>query len=61
MHILDISDIFYCIMSKKERTHRKPKLSKQLCTIYWNEALKQRQCQNWFGKFRSDFSLKNVQ
>lgn len=35
---------------------------KKLCAVYGNEALKERQCQNWFAKFRSgDFSLKNAQ
>ncbi|EFN78090.1 Histone-lysine N-methyltransferase SETMAR, partial [Harpegnathos saltator] len=30
--------------------------------VYGNEALKERQCQNWFARFRSgDFSLKNAQ
>ncbi|GFU82615.1 histone-lysine N-methyltransferase SETMAR [Trichonephila clavipes] len=33
---------------------------KQLCAVYGNEALNERQCQNWFAKFRSgDFSLKD--
>ena len=32
---------------------------KKLCAIYGDEALKERQCQNWFDKFRSDFSLKD--
>ena len=33
---------------------------KKLCAVYSDEALKERQCQNWFYKFRSaDFSLKN--
>lgn len=33
---------------------------KKLCAIYGDEALKERQCQNWFAKFRSgDISLKN--
>ena len=33
---------------------------KKLCAVYGNEALKERQCQNWFDKFRSgDFSLKD--
>ncbi|EFN85364.1 Histone-lysine N-methyltransferase SETMAR, partial [Harpegnathos saltator] len=33
---------------------------KKLCAVYGNEALKERQCQNWFARFRSgDFSLKN--
>ena len=33
---------------------------KKLCTVYGDEALKERQCQNWFDKFRSsDFSLKD--
>ena len=32
---------------------------KKLRAIYGDEALKERQCQNWFDKFRSgDFSLK---
>ncbi|CAK9803100.1 hypothetical protein ANTQUA_LOCUS3582 [Anthophora quadrimaculata] len=32
---------------------------KKLCAVYGNEALKERQCQNWFAKFRSgDFSIK---
>ena len=35
---------------------------KKLCDIYGNEALKERQYQNWFAKFRSgDFLLKNAQ
>ncbi|XP_073967892.1 histone-lysine N-methyltransferase SETMAR-like [Bombus fervidus] len=35
---------------------------KKLRAVYGNEALKERQCQNWFAKFRSgDFSLKNAQ
>ncbi|XP_078032732.1 histone-lysine N-methyltransferase SETMAR-like [Augochlora pura] len=35
---------------------------KKLCAVYGNEALKERQCQNWFARFRSgDFSLKNAQ
>ncbi|KAL2731775.1 Histone-lysine N-methyltransferase SETMAR [Vespula squamosa] len=35
---------------------------KKLCAVYANEALKERQCQNWFAKFRSDdVSLKNAQ
>ncbi|GIY06482.1 histone-lysine N-methyltransferase SETMAR [Caerostris darwini] len=35
---------------------------KKLCAAYGNEALKERQCQNWFAKYRSgDFSLKNDQ
>lgn len=35
---------------------------KKLCAVYGDEALKERQCQNWFAKFRSgDFSLKDEQ
>ncbi|EFN89187.1 Histone-lysine N-methyltransferase SETMAR, partial [Harpegnathos saltator] len=35
---------------------------KKLCAVYGNEVLKERQCQNWFGRFHSgDFSLKNAQ
>ena len=35
---------------------------KKLCDLYENEALKERQSQNRFAKFRSgDFSLKNAQ
>ncbi|EFN89183.1 Histone-lysine N-methyltransferase SETMAR, partial [Harpegnathos saltator] len=35
---------------------------KWLCALYGNEALKERQCQNWLARFRSgDFSLKNAQ
>ncbi|CAK9832788.1 Histone-lysine N-methyltransferase SETMAR [Anthophora retusa] len=35
---------------------------KKLCAVYGNEALKERQCRNWFARFRSgDFSLKNAQ
>ncbi|EFN85788.1 Histone-lysine N-methyltransferase SETMAR, partial [Harpegnathos saltator] len=35
---------------------------KKLCAVYGNEALKERQCQNWFARFHSgDFSLKNAQ
>ena len=41
-----ISDIFYCIISEKARTHKK------LRVVYENEALKERQCQNWFAKFQ---------
>ena len=33
---------------------------KRLCAVYGDEALKERQCQNWSDKFRSaDFSLKD--
>ena len=33
---------------------------KKLYAVYGDEALKERQCQNWFDKFRSgDFSLKD--
>ncbi|GFV48376.1 histone-lysine N-methyltransferase SETMAR [Trichonephila clavipes] len=33
---------------------------KKLCAVYGDEALKERQCQNWFAEFRSgDFSLKD--
>ncbi|KFM66929.1 Histone-lysine N-methyltransferase SETMAR, partial [Stegodyphus mimosarum] len=33
---------------------------KKLCAVYGDETLKERQCQNWFAKFRSgDFSLKD--
>ena len=33
---------------------------KKLCAVYGDEAIKERQCQNWFAKFRSgDFSLKD--
>ncbi|XP_055377183.1 histone-lysine N-methyltransferase SETMAR-like [Condylostylus longicornis] len=33
-----------------------------LCEVYGDEALKERQCQNWFSKFRAgDFSLKDEQ
>ena len=27
--------------------------------FHGDETLKERQCQNWFDKFRSDFSLKD--
>ena len=34
---------------------------KKLRAVYGDEALKERQCQNWFDKFRSrDFSLKDA-
>ena len=33
---------------------------KKLCAVYGDEALKERQCQNWFDKFCSgDFSFKD--
>ena len=33
---------------------------KKVCAVYGDEALKERQCQNWFSKFRSgDFSPKD--
>ncbi|KAK6061794.1 hypothetical protein COOONC_00539 [Cooperia oncophora] len=33
---------------------------KKLCAVYGDEASKERQCVNWFAKFRSgDFSLKD--
>ena len=35
-------------------------VAKKLRDVYGDEALKGRQCQNWFRKFRSgDFSLKD--
>lgn len=34
---------------------------KKLCSVYGNKAIKERQCQNWFTKFRAgDFALKDV-
>ena len=36
--------------------------TKKLRDVYGKEALKDRQCRNWFDKFRSgDFSLKDEQ
>ncbi|XP_035721994.1 histone-lysine N-methyltransferase SETMAR-like [Vespa mandarinia] len=36
--------------------------TKEVMAVYGNEALKERQYQNWFTRFRSgDFSLKNAQ
>ena len=36
--------------------------AKKLRDVYSEEALKDRQCRNWFDKFRSrDFSLKDEQ
>lgn len=33
---------------------------RKLCAVYGNDALKERQCRNWFAKFRSgDFSLQD--
>ena len=47
--------IFCFFIFAKGKTHRK-----KLCAVYGDEALKERQCQNWFDKFRSgDFSLKD--
>ena len=41
---------------------RKRKNAAQLRNVYGEEALKDRQCRNWFDKFRSgDFSLKDEQ
>ena len=38
----------------------KGKTRKKLRAVYGDEALKERQCQNWFDKFRSgDFSLED--
>ena len=37
-------------------------VTKKLRDLYGKEALKDRQCRNWFDKFRSgDFSLKDEQ
>ena len=36
--------------------------AKMLCDVYGEEAVKDRQCRNWFDKFRSEnFSLKDEQ
>lgn len=33
---------------------------KEICDVYGNEALKKRQCQNWYAKFRrGNFSLND--
>ena len=33
---------------------------KKICEVYGEDALKERQCRNWFDKFRKgDFSLKD--
>ncbi|XP_033178062.1 histone-lysine N-methyltransferase SETMAR-like [Bombus impatiens] len=46
-------------ISEKAGTHRKHASN---YAVYGNEALKERQCQNWFAKFRfGNFSLKNAQ
>ena len=43
-HIL----IFYCRKGKKAaQAHRK------LCVVYGDECSSERQCQNWFARFRS--------
>ena len=37
-------------------------VAKKLCDVYGEEAFKERQCRNWFDKFRSgDFPLKDEQ
>ena len=52
-HIL----LFYCRKGKKAA-----QAAKKLRDVYDEEALKNRQCRNWFEKFRSgDFSLKDEQ
>lgn len=34
---------------------------KKLCDVYGEDALKLRQCQNWYAKFRSrDFDVKDA-
>ena len=50
-----LSSYFAFLFSQREKgIHRK------LAKSYGDEALKERQCQNWFDKFRSgDFSLKD--
>ena len=48
--------VFCFFIFAKGKTHCK--LTKSY--VYGDEALKERQCQNWFDKFRSgDFSLKD--
>ncbi|KAK6062057.1 hypothetical protein COOONC_00272 [Cooperia oncophora] len=45
---------YFCKGKNASQAHKK------LCAVYGDEALKERQCQNWFAKFRSgDFSLKD--
>ena len=39
---------------------REKRIASSQKVVYGDEALKERQCQNWFDKFRSgDFSLKD--
>ena len=48
--------IYFCKWKKAAQA------AKNLHHVYGEEALKERQCRNWFDKFRSgDFSLKDEQ
>ena len=51
--------IFFCYFRKGKHSAHAPK---KLRDVYGEEDLKDRQCRNWFDKFRSgDFSLKDEQ
>nr|KAF6374223.1 hypothetical protein mPipKuh1_009456 [Pipistrellus kuhlii] len=53
-HFRHILLFYFCKGKNASQAHKK------LCAVYGDEALKERQCQNWFAKFRSgDFSLKD--
>ena len=52
-----LSSYFAFLFSQRENALQ---AHKKLCAIYGDKVLKERQCQNWFDKFRSgDFSLKD--
>ena len=52
-----LSSYFAFLFSQRKNASQ---ARKKLCAVYSDEALKERQCQNWFDKFRSgDFSFKD--
>ena len=53
---------FIVLLPKRQESTKASQAQKKLCAVYGDEALKERQCRNWFERFRSgDFSLKNSQ
>ena len=53
---------YHILLSYFHRGKNAAQAAKKLRDVYGEEALKDRQCRNWFDKFRfGDFSLKDEQ
>ena len=55
--IKNIFEIFYCFTIERAKMH----FRRKLCDVFEEDVLIERQCQNWFAKFRSgNFNLEDA-